>query len=97
MLIIFKIMLIIKITACEKSMEKPGQVSQQNNHHVCVFVCVWEREKRERRESLGEWDLWGIWWYLAVTELKKVSYFQFFIFIIDLTLTISPFWLLCFL
>lgn len=40
-------MLIVKITACEKSLEKPGQVGQQSNHHVYVSVCVREREKRE--------------------------------------------------
>ena len=53
-------MLIIKIPACEKSMEKPGQMGQQKNH--CVCVCVRERERkrgerreeRERKESLRE-------------------------------------------
>ena len=45
-------MLIIKIPACEKSMEKPGQMGQQKNH--CVCVCVREREKREERGERRE-------------------------------------------
>ena len=86
-------MLIIKITACEKSMEKPGQMGQQKNH--CVCVCEREREREERgereeRESQGM-RFMGHMMVLAVMELQKVSYFQIFICIIDLNPTISPF------
>ena len=90
-------MLIIKITACEKSTEKPGQMGQQKNHCVCVCVCVCvcerereERGEREERESQGMRFMEHMM-VLAVMELQKVSYFQIFICIIDLNLTISPF------
>lgn len=52
-------MLTVKITACEKSLEKPGQVGQQNNHHVYVFACVREREKRKRGERVLGNEIYG--------------------------------------
>ena len=68
-------MLIIKITACEKSMEKPGQVGQQNNYHV--HVCVWKREKREERESWGM-RFMGHMMVLGCDGAKKSELFAIF-------------------